>query len=584
MSDQYQSRAQRKQKETEKNTPKTKNKKPKKRSLWKTIFLVLFILFIIGLGAGIFIITSILKDVPPLDKAKLEVVPSTIIYNEEGKKLTEIATEKRTMITYEDIPKVLEEAVISVEDSRFFQHSGVDIQRTGVAIVGSVFGGFGSHGGGSTITQQLVKLSLLTTDQSLDRKVKEWYLALQLEKEFSKQEILTMYLNRIFYGNNSYGVAKAAETYFNKTLDKLTLSEAALLAGLPQLPSSYNPFSYPDRAEKRRNVVLDRMLDNGYITEKEMADAKAQKVVDMVVKSAPKPLEYGSFIDVVMDEVKQYTDADISAAGLQIYTTIDEDLQKHADYLLSEDSPINYRDPLLQTGFVLTDTQTGKIKAIGGGRNQEEVFRGYNYAQDLNRQPGSTIKPIMDYGPAIEYLNWSTHQQIVDEPYKYSNGTPISNYDNNHKGQMSIRYALQDSRNIPALKTLQSVGLERAGEFARSLGIDYGDAVYESSSIGGFNGVSPIEMAGAYAAFGNGGTYIKPHTVTKIIFPDGTEINTEPEPKQVMKDSTAYMITDMLRDVVTSGTGTLAQIGGMDIAGKTGTTNYTEETRAKYGI
>ena len=296
---------------------------------------------------------------------------------------------------------------------------------------------------------------------------------------------------------------------------------------------------------------------------------------------------YDSFVDEVIDEVKKAGDFDIFSDGLTIYTTVDPKAQLYVDKMMNTNDVVNYPDDKFQAGITLLDTKTGEIRAIGGGRNQQ-VKRGFNYAIDTRRQPGSTIKPVLDYGPAIEYLNWGTYQMIDDKPIKYSTGAEFGNWDNRYLGPMTIRTALQLSRNTPAVQTLQQVGLENAKKFAISLGVPLKE-IYESYAIGGLGGktvgVSPMEMAGAYSAFGNKGFYTPPHAVKKIKLRDGTEIDTTPETKVVMKDSTAFMITDMLKSVLQSpGTGVAANVPGLPIAGKTGTTNYTDQELRDYHI
>lgn len=488
---------------------------------------------------------------------------------------------KRTYVPYEDIPKVLEEAVLATEDARFYEHNGVDIIRIGGAFVANIQEGFGAEGG-STITQQVIKNSLLTTEKTITRKVQELWLAFQLEQKYSKQEIIEMYLNKIFFPGNVYGVAQAAKSFYGKDLNELELHEAAMIAGIPQSPNNYNPRTNPENAEKRRNIVLSLMAKHGFISEAEADEAKKIPVQSTVIEPTEKANPYHAFVEEVIEEVKEKTDIDAGSAGLEIYTTLDPKAQETVENVLNG-NVLHFPDEKIQAGITLIDTKTGEIRAIGGGRNQP--VGGYNYATDTRRQPGSTIKPVLDYGPAIEHLKWSTYHQIVDEPYTYSDGkTPINNWDRSYKGQMSIRQALADSRNIPALKALQAVGLDKAQEFAQGLGIPLPE-IHESYAIGGFsNGVSPMQMAGAFSAFGNNGIYIEPHAVKKIVLSDGTEVNLKPEPKAAMSDYTAFMITDMMKSVVQYGTGKSVHIPGINIAGKTGTTNFTEEDKAKYNV
>jgi penicillin-binding protein 1A len=585
MSEQYKSREERKRQQAQ-NSPKQKKQrkqKSKKSSpLWKKILLTLLAIGIVGMVAGGITFAAIVAGAPPLDDKKLKDSFSSVIYDINGEEITEVGQVKRTYVPYDDIPKILEEAVLATEDARFYEHNGVDIIRLGGALLANVQEGFGAEGG-STITQQVIKNSLLTTEKTITRKVQEVWLAFQLEQKYSKQEIIEMYLNKIYFPGNVYGVAQAAESFYGKDLSELELHEAAMIAGIPQSPNNYNPRTNPEGAEKRRNIVLTLMAKHGFITEAEADEAKKIPVQSTVIEPTEKANPYHAFVEEVIEEVKEKTDIDAGSAGLKIYTTLDPKAQDTVENALNGDT-LNYPDDKLQAGIALIDTQTGEIRAIGGGRNQP--VGGYNYATDTRRQPGSTIKPILDYGPAIEHLEFtSTYDQIIDEPYTYSDGkTPINNWDRDYKGQMSIRQALADSRNIPALKALQKVGLEKAQDFAQGLGIPLPE-IHESYAIGGFkHGVSPLQMAGAFSAFGNNGIFIEPHAVKKIVLSDGTEISLAPDPEPAMSDYTAFMITDMMKSVVEYGTGQSVAIPGVNIAGKTGTTNFTDDDRAKYNI
>lgn len=335
--------------------------------------------------------------------------------------------------------------------------------------------------------------------------------------------------------------------------------------------------------KKRRDIVLNNMYKNGKITQSQMNEAKAVKVASGLRSTADredKTYKYDAYVSQVLSEIpKEY---DVYRDGLTIYTALDQDAQKYTEQMLSSNDIVQFSDDLMQAGIVLQDTKNGRIEAIGGSRNQKEnVTRGYNYATQLKRQVGSTMKPIADYGPAFEYLNWSTAQVLNDAPYSYSGGNEINNWDLSYKGSLTVRQALYMSRNIPALKTLQSVGLDKAKTFTNKLGFDYKE-FYESYSIGA-NESNPLQMAGAYAAFGNEGVYNKPHAVTKIVLSDGdTTMDMEPESETAMKESTAYMISDVLKDVLSMGTGTSAAVPGVPAAGKTGTTNFDENAQNKY--
>ncbi|WP_102345812.1 transglycosylase domain-containing protein [Bacillus sp. Marseille-P3661] len=576
MSENYRTRQERR---TVKTTKKTKSKR-KPGNIFKRLIIVVVFLGIITAIVGSITALAFIKDAPALDAAALEDPLSAKVYDRNLNLIADLGTEKRTKITYQDIPKILEDAVLATEDVRFYDHFGIDLKRIGGAVLANVTEGFGAEGA-STITQQVVKHAFLSPEKTLKRKIQEQWIAIQLERQFSKEQILTMYLNKIFYGNRAYGVAKAAEIYFGKELSELELHEAALLAGLPQRPSGYDPFKYPEAAEKRRNIVLSLMEKHGKITSEQAEAAKAIPVTDYVIKKEEKSTDpYDAFIDQVIEEIEQVGDIDIFSSGVSIYTTLDPDAQAYVQKLLDSDEFVNYPNERFQAGLVVVETKTGEVLAIGGGRNQDTSY----FATDIKRQPGSTIKPIIDYGPAVEHLKWSTYHQIVDEPHSYTNGPAIKNYDNRYKGQMSIRDALADSRNIPALKTLQEVGLSKARDFAANLGISVEETINEAYALGGFNGTSPLELAGAYSAFGNNGVYNKPHTVTKITFDDGREINLKPESTVAMEDYTAFILTDMMKSVVQYGTGRAANVSGVHIAGKTGTTNFDDETRKKYGI
>ncbi|MFB1049345.1 PBP1A family penicillin-binding protein [Paraliobacillus sp. JSM ZJ581] len=573
MANESQSRTARRQQQ------QSKQSKKKKRSLWKKILLtigVILLIVSISVGAlfGYYAITA-----PDLDSSLLSDPASTKVYDMNKGLYADLGTEKRTKITYNDIPETLKNAVLATEDVRFFDHSGIDLRRIGGAVIANFTDGFGSEGA-STITQQVVKDSFLSTDKTIKRKVQEQWLAIQLDRKYSKEEIFEMYLNKIYYGSGAYGVATAAETYFGKTdLNELTLSESALLAGLPQRPSAYDPMVNPDLAKKRMNTVLKLMVRHEKISEAEAEEAKQVNIEDMLNPSSKQDVKYQAFIQKVAEEVERKTGANIYTDGLEVYTTLDPKAQDKVEFLLSdaEDNPIKYSDDEIQSGVTVLDTTSGAIRAIGGGRNRENN-NGWNYAfQGDGRQAGSVIKPILDYGPAIEHLNWSTYHQINDDaPYalKGTDGKEVKNWNNQYQGWVSARYALKKSLNVPALKALEEVGLTKAEEFANGIGISLHEKPIITDGIGGgSSNATSLEMAGAYSAFGNEGVYNEPYAVTEIVYSDGQTEKFKSEPKAAMSDATAYMITDMLKDVISSGTGTKASIPGLPIAGKTGTTN-----------
>lgn len=585
MAEQFHSREERRK---QLNANKSKKPKAKKKStgILKKIFLSLVALGIVGILAGVATFAYLIKDAPKLDSKLLkDPIPSKIL-DRNGNLITEIGSSNREYVPYNDIPMIVQDAFIATEDYRFYQHHGIDPIRLLGATLANFEHGFGSEGA-STIDEQLIKNSILTPQKTIKRKVEEAWLAYQLDRTYTKHQILEMYLNKIYFSEDANGVGTAAKAYYGKSLQQLTLPEVAMLAGLPQSPNNYNPFNHPEAAQNRRNIVLHNMYNHGYITESQMQNAEKVPVTEGLVKGSQRQLNdkpYDPFIDEVINEVQKAGDFDIFTDGLTIYTTVDPKAQNYVDQLLNTNNYIDYPDSKFQAGITLLDTKTGQILAIGGGRNQQ-VQRGFNYAIDTQRQPGSNIKPILDYGPAIEYLNWPTYHEIDDKPITYSSGVPFHNWDNLYMGPMTIRTALALSRNSPAVQTLQQVGLQKAKTFANNLGIPLKE-IYESYAIGGLStGVSPLEMAGAYSAFGNNGFYTQPYAVTKIELRDGTVINTTPETKVVMKDSTAFMVTDMLKSVLQSpGTGVAADVPGLPIAGKTGTTNYSDQELKEYDI
>ncbi|HDX9614428.1 TPA: PBP1A family penicillin-binding protein [Bacillus toyonensis] len=589
MSDNYRSRTERNHAKNQ--TEETnKEKKPKKKgSFFKKFLIGCLLLSIVGLVAGVSAFFVMVKDAPKLDKSKLVNPLSTKFLDKNGDFFYEYGAEKRTHVTYDQIPKVVENAFLATEDSRFYDHNGIDFKRTTKAVMENVTGGFGSQGG-STITQQVVKNYFLTMEKTAKRKVQEWYLSYKLEQQYSKHEILEMYLNKINLGNRSYGIATAAQKYYQKDLKDLQLHEAAMLAGLPQGPNIYDPTKPEnvERATNRRNIVLTLMNRHGYITKEEMNNAIKIPVTEGLKKSELTEMKFQAFLDAVVKEVeKEYPDVNIGSDGLTIHTTLDRGAQEYAEQIM-DGNLIKYPNDQFQGSFVFMDTQSGEVRAIGAGRKESKsTFKGHNMAVDLKRQVGSTMKPIFDYGPAIENLQWSTYHQLNDSEYTYSDGTKIKNATGNFKGDVSLREALKKSLNIPALKTAQAVGIPKAKEFAEGLGMTFKDGIAHESTAIGSNEGSPLDVAGAYAAFGNDGVYNKPHFVKEVIFPDGKKKSFKPKEQRAMHDHTAYMVTDVLRDVVkpgSGGTGPTAYVSGFDVAGKTGTQNFDAKDIKKYGI
>ena len=572
----------------------TKKKAPtsSKKKLWKKILIGIAAFVTVAIIAIVAIFAYYGATAPTIQASDLEGATETKILDKDGELIYSLGGEKRDLITSEQVPQLLKDAITSIEDKRFYSHMGIDPIRIAGSFLRNAKAGQITQGG-STITQQLVKLAVFSTkkeDQTYKRKIQEIMLALQLERNYSKEQILTYYLNKVYMANNVYGFGTASHYYFNKELSELSLPQVALLAGLPQAPNSYDPYANADQAKERRDLVLYSMKENGKISKEQYDQAVATPVTDGLiahnnnVDSNDKALVYDSFVTMVLKEVQEKTGLDPYNDGLTIQTTIDSKAQQRLYDIVNTNDYIQYVNDKIQNAVVMLDTKTGAVRAVNGGRKQTTLL-GYNRATDNTRSTGSTIKPVIDYGPAIEYLNYSTGQTIMDQRTTYSNGVELNNWDFSHKGAMTLRTALVYSRNTTALQTFKAVGETNIKSFLNNLDIqiknDGQDYLVESNSIGA--DISPIKMAAAYATFGNYGNYSKPYTVTKVTTRDGQVTEFKPEQKQAMKDSTAYMITDVLKDSFKYGFATQATIPGLPTAAKTGSSNYTVEQKRAMG-
>ena len=572
----------------------TKKKAPtsSKKKLWKKILIGLAAFVTVAIIAIVAIFAYYGATAPTIQASDLEGATETKILDKDGELIYSLGGEKRDIITSEQVPQLLKDAITSIEDKRFYSHMGIDPIRIAGSFLRNAKAGQITQGG-STITQQLVKLAVFSTkkeDQTYKRKIQEIMLALQLERNYSKEQILTYYLNKVYMANNVYGFGTASHYYFNKELSELSLPQVALLAGMPQAPNSYDPYANADQAKERRDLVLYSMKENGKISNEQYEQSVATPVTEGLiahnnnVDSNDKALVYDSFVTMVLKEVQEKTGLDPYNDGLTIETTIDSKAQQRLYDIVNTNDYIQYVNDKIQNAVVMLDTKTGAVRAVNGGRKQTTLL-GYNRATDNTRSTGSSIKPVIDYGPAIEYLNYSTGQTIMDQRTTYSNGVELNNWDFSHKGAMTLRTALVYSRNTTALQTFKAVGETNIKSFLNNLDIqiknDGQDYLVESNSIGA--DISPIKMAAAYATFGNYGTYSKPYTVRKVTTRDGQVTEFKPEQKQAMKDSTAYMITDVLKDSFKYGFATQATIPGLPTAAKTGSSNYTVEQKRAMG-
>lgn len=575
---------------------KVSNKKnPNKKVVQKsnkiiTNILNVFLVFILGcIFLGIAFVGYVAISSPEFNPSNLYRKESSTVYDKDGKAIAKLGNQIRDTISYDDMPQVLIDAIIATEDSRFYQHNGVDLPRFLKASVGQLLGN-SSAGGGSTISMQVIKMCFTSSEASgikgIIRKFTDIYMSIfKLEKNYTKEEILEYYVNVPFLGSNSYGVSEAAETYFGKEVSDLNLSEASLIAGLFQSPTYYDPYTHPDKAAQRRAIVLRLMKRHGYISSEEEAMANAISIESLLsTKSYTNP--YQSFIDVVIDEVYDKTGENPYNTPMKIYTTLDTEKQ---DYLNDVINGKTYKwvNDVVQVGVAATDINTGAIIAISGGRNVTAA-RAFNRATMMKKQPGSTAKPIFDYGPGVEYNNWSTYTPFIDEKWQYSNGIEVQNWDAGHLGFLTLKKALGLSRNIPALKAFQNVNNSDIYKFATSLGMTVEStdgSLHEAHALGAFDGTNPLEMTAAYAAFGNGGYYIEPYTITKIVYLDSNQTKEyKPSKTKVMADSTGYIITKSLIWAVESGLSYDGKVNGYEVAAKTGTTNFDLSTIKAYGL
>ena len=556
-------------------------------------FLTVFIAAIM-LGGGLFL--YYVSNAPALSESKLVATTSSKIYDNNDELIADLGSERRVNAQANEIPTDLVNAIVSIEDHRFFNHRGIDTIRILGATLRNLRGGGGLQGA-STLTQQLIKLtyfSTSTSDQTLSRKAQEAWLAVQLEQKATKQEILTYYINKVYMSNGNYGMQTAAQNYYGKDLKDLSLPQLALLAGMPQAPNQYDPYSHPEAAQERRNLVLSEMKGQGYITAEQYEKAINTPITDGLqsLKSANSyPPYMDNYLKEVIDQVEQETGYNLLTTGMEVYTNVDSKVQQRLWDIYNTDEYVNYPDDELQVASTIVDVTNGKVIAQLGARHQSSnVSFGINQAVETNRDWGSTMKPITDYAPALEYGVYDSTASIVhDSPYNYpGTSTPVYNWDKSYFGNITLQYALQQSRNVPAVETLEKVGLDRAKTFLNGLGIDYPSIHYANAISSNTTesdkkyGASSEKMAVAYAAFANGGIYHKPMYINKIIFSDGSSKEFSDSGTRAMKETTAYMMTEMMKTVLTYGTGRGAYLSWLPQAGKTGTSNYTDDEIEKY--
>jgi penicillin-binding protein 2A len=500
----------------------------------------------------------------------------TVIYDHNGKVATNVATNRTGGAKIEELPKYVPGAVVAIEDERFYEHNGFDLKGITRALFNNLFAGE-ITGGGSTLTQQLAKNALLSPEQTYKRKAEELFLAVKIEKVYKKDEILQMYLNQVYFGGGAWGISNASKRYFDKDIKDVTISEAALLAGLLQSPSYLDPTKNYDVAMKRRNVVLSKMNELEIITKEQYSAAKEEKIKITSGSGSFVERKYPYYVDAVLNEaISKYglTQEEILTRGYVIYTELDQNLQTELEKVMNNKSlfPKGKGDTIVQSGSVLMDPASGGVRALVGGRG-DHVFRGFNRATQLKAQPGSTIKPLAVYTPALDE-GYTFDSELIDEPTSFGEYKP-ENFSKTYQGKVQLYKALEDSLNIPAVWLLNKIGLEKGLESLKAFGlpIEKEDRNLAIALGGMSKGISPEQLANAFSAFPNGGKREDSHLITKIVGPTGNTIaEMEPKTTKVTSKENADEMTSMLLNVVETGTGKKAHIPGVQIAGKTGST------------
>ncbi len=514
-----------------------------------------------------------------LDPNKLTNLAQTgAIYDKDGNYLTTlVGRENRTVIDTSALPSHVTDAFLAAEDLRFYKHPGFDVTRILGAVVSNVRSG-GFDQGASTITQQLVKLSHLSSQKTIARKLEEVWLALQMEQIYTKDQILDLYLNYIYFGQGAYGIQAAAQVTFGTDAKDLSPAQAAALAAAIKAPSAYSIQDAPNNNKERRDYILGVMLSEGMLTQEQHAAAISEELTP--IRSSAVQTEYGWFVDAVLDEAELQLDVSaemLLAGGYRIDTTLDPAMQTVLDKQFAGSSvfPADHKDGTpVQAAAAAVDTATGAVRAIVGGRSYE-TRRGLNRATHLRRQPGSALKPLAVYAPAIEYAGWTAASVILDEPTSFGSYKP-RNAGNAYYGNVTLRAALKNSLNIPAVKVIESIGVGTARRYLTAVGIELTDRDWNLSlSLGSMTyGASPVQMAAAYAPFANGGTFYAPYFIERITDRSGAVVYQHQDSgTRVLSRQNAYLLTDLMRTVVASGTGTRLNSAGVQVAGKTGTVN-----------
>ncbi|MES9685985.1 transglycosylase domain-containing protein [Bacillus sp. JJ353] len=538
----------------------------------KRFFIPIIIVVAIVLFALLAYIAIIFLGDYVIDEKKLIFNASSKIVDQNGEEIASLYTENRRPVSIDEVPDDVKHAFIAVEDKRFYEHHGIDLKSVSRAVYRDILAGSKVEGG-STITQQLAKNIFLTHDKTFLRKTKEVIIAINLERDYSKDKLLEMYLNQLYFGHGVYGIQEAANYFFDKDVKDLTVSEGAVLASLPKAPTTYSPILHPDKSRERRNVILGMMNEQGYISSKETVRAQGS-TLGLHVKETSKHPWLASYIDLVIKEAEDrysISGDQLLRGGYTITVPLDPSVQKAAYTLMKQDGYFPGTDDKAEGSAVFIDNKTGGVIAAIGGRDY--VSKGYNRAV-ASRQPGSTFKPLAVYGPALEEKLFKPYSLLEDKQLSYDGYSP-KNYDGQYEGKVSMVDALTYSKNAPAVWTLQEVGIETVKPYLSRLGMNIPDEGLALGLGGLQQGVSPLEVAGAYRTFANMGEYEKPYFIQKIRDESGNVLYShKKKPERVFSRQTAWYMTRMLQEVVRSGTGRAGGFSG-EIAGKTGSTTYT---------
>ena len=574
---------------------KVKEKKKKKINIFRLLLGIILVgaIFVVSIILAFALYIVIIS--PNFEKEELYQKEPTIFLAIDGSILGKVGEANTTLLTYDEIPDVVIDALIATEDSRFFQHKGIDLFRFLKASILQVLGQ--NAGGASTLDMQLIKQTYTGTVShgfaGIVRKFEDVYMSIfKLEANYTKDEIIEFYLNSQDFAsanninlkdNSIRGIEQASQYFFGKSCKDLNLAEASLLIGMFKAPDGYNPYKNPINSRERQKTVLNLMVRHGYITEEERDMVLAipiQNLLKKQEKNNSNVSELQVLIDYTAKEILDKENINVKQGGYIVQTTYDLKVQEEVQKVENGDV-YKFPNDVITEGIAVTSTVDGSIVALSGGRGYTPG--GYIMSTDIKRQPGSTAKPIFDYAMYIENISKSSYAMFLDERTTYSDGTSISNYDNSYKHLITMRYALVDSRNIPALlafKAVMKYDKNLIGNYVNSVGIDYGEELFESSAIGSINCTTPLELSAAYGVFARGGYYIEPYSYTKVTNTEtGKEYTNSYTKEKVLSEATSFMITDILKDVYNG-----KSVSGTDIAAKTGTTNLTSKDKSDHNL